>query len=177
MTKRQPMTPPNLRNRPQNRLPWMTSRKHFLRTPAFKVRGALVARLHQDGCSLVVRMVLKKRAELWRPIPRPITSPITISTTVGAGSPVAGSSRCLRDLLGGARRLAAAEKRASRAAGAINKPEFQSWAPCIRARLEAMVPATHILRALACCCQGLKPITIIPFRTAEAVPDTRLFFS
>jgi hypothetical protein len=33
-------------------------------TPAFKVRGALVARLHQDRHSLVLRMDFEQRAEL-----------------------------------------------------------------------------------------------------------------
>jgi hypothetical protein len=33
-------------------------------TPAFKVRGALIARLHQDGESLVLRADFEQRAEL-----------------------------------------------------------------------------------------------------------------
>ncbi len=33
-------------------------------TLAFKVGGALLARLHQDGCSLVVRMGFEDREEL-----------------------------------------------------------------------------------------------------------------
>ena len=80
-------------------------------TPAFKVRGALVARLHQDGCSLVVRMGFEERAELMAADPE--TYYITdhylnypwVLVRLSRAHPDA-----LRDLLGGARRLAAAEK-------------------------------------------------------------------
>jgi len=81
-------------------------------TPAFKVRGALVARLHQDGCSLVVRMGFEERAELMAADPD--TYYITdhylnypwVLVRLSRVRPDA-----LRDLLGGARRLAAAEQR------------------------------------------------------------------
>ncbi|MGO9229746.1 MAG: MmcQ/YjbR family DNA-binding protein [Bryobacteraceae bacterium] len=81
-------------------------------TPAFKVRGALVARLHQDGCSLVVRMGLEEREELIA------ADPATYYITdhyLNYPWVLVRLSRvhldALRDLLGGARRLAAAEKR------------------------------------------------------------------
>jgi hypothetical protein len=81
-------------------------------TPAFKVGGALVARLHQDGCSLVVRTSLEERAELMAA--DPATYYITdhylnypwVLVRLSRVHPDA-----LRDLLGGALRLAAAEKR------------------------------------------------------------------
>src|SRR5208283_939337 len=81
-------------------------------TPAIQVRGALVARLHQDGCSLVVRMALEEREELMAA--DPATYYITdhyrnypcVLVRLSRVHPDA-----LRDLLGGARRLAAAEKR------------------------------------------------------------------
>jgi len=81
-------------------------------TPAFKIGGALVARLHQDGCSLVVRMGLEEREELMAADPG--TYYITdhyrgypwVLVRLSRVHPDA-----LHDLLGGARRLAAAEKR------------------------------------------------------------------
>jgi hypothetical protein len=81
-------------------------------TPAFKVRGALFARLHQDGCSLVVRTDFDERVELmaadpdtyyitdhYRNYPWVLVRLERVHTDA------------LRDLLGGARRLAAVEKR------------------------------------------------------------------
>jgi len=81
-------------------------------TPAFKVRGALLARLHQDGSSLVVRVSMEERDELMAA--DPATYYITnhylnypwVLVRLSQVHPDA-----LRDLLGGARRLAAAEKR------------------------------------------------------------------
>jgi hypothetical protein len=81
-------------------------------TPAFKVAGELVARLHQDGCSLVVRMGFEEREELMAADPG--TYYITdhylnypwVLVRLSRAHPDA-----LRDLLGMARRLAAAEKR------------------------------------------------------------------
>ena len=80
-------------------------------TPAFKVRGALVARLHQDGCSLVVRTSSEEREALMAADPE--TYYITdhylnypwVLVRLSRVHPDA-----LRDLLGGARRLAAVEK-------------------------------------------------------------------
>jgi hypothetical protein len=81
-------------------------------TPAFKVGGELMARLHQDGCSLVVRVDFEERAELMAA--DPATYYITehyrdypwILVNLSRVQPDA-----LRDLLGGARRLAASQKR------------------------------------------------------------------
>jgi hypothetical protein len=81
-------------------------------TPAFKVGGALVARLHQDGCSLVVRVSFEEREELMAADPD--TYFITdhylnypwVLVRLSRVHPDA-----LRDLLGGARRLAAEERR------------------------------------------------------------------
>ena len=81
-------------------------------TPAFKVGGALFVRLHQDGCSLVVRTGFEEREELMAADPDTyyITDHYRNYPWV-----LARLSRihpdALRDLLGGARRLAAAEKR------------------------------------------------------------------
>ncbi|MGA2038425.1 MAG: MmcQ/YjbR family DNA-binding protein [Bryobacteraceae bacterium] len=80
-------------------------------TPAFKIGGALLARLHQDGCSLVVRTNFEERAELIAADPE--TYYITdhylnypwVLVRLSRAHPDA-----LRDLLGGALRLAAAEK-------------------------------------------------------------------
>jgi len=81
-------------------------------TPAFKVGGALFVRLHQDGCSLVIRTDFDQREELMAADPD--TYYITdhyrnypwILVRLSRIRPDA-----LRDLLGMARRLAAAEKR------------------------------------------------------------------
>ncbi|MGB7759062.1 MAG: MmcQ/YjbR family DNA-binding protein [Bryobacteraceae bacterium] len=81
-------------------------------TPAFKVGGALFTRLHQDGCSLVVRIGMQEREELMAEDPG--TYYITdhyrnypwVLVRLSRVHPDA-----LRDLLGGARRSAAAEKR------------------------------------------------------------------
>ena len=83
-------------------------------TPAFKMGSALVARLHQDGCSLVVRMGFEEREELMAGDPE--TYYITdhylnypwVLVRLSRVQPDA-----LRDLLGGARRSAAAEKRSN----------------------------------------------------------------
>ncbi len=81
-------------------------------TPAFKVRGALFVRLHQDGCSLVVRTGFEERDELMAADPDTyyITDHYRNYPWV-----LARLSRihpdALRDLLGGAWRLAAAESR------------------------------------------------------------------
>jgi len=81
-------------------------------TPAFKVGGELFVRLHQDGISLVVRTDFDQREELMAADPD--TYYITdhyrnypwILVSLSRVHPDA-----LRDLLGMARRLAAAEKR------------------------------------------------------------------
>lgn len=81
-------------------------------TPAFKVRGALVARLHQDGCSLVVRTDFDERVELMAADPETyyITDHYRNYPWVLVRLERVHTD-ALRDLLGGARRLAAAEKR------------------------------------------------------------------
>jgi hypothetical protein len=81
-------------------------------TPAFKVHGALVARLHQDGESLVLRTDFEQRAELMAADPE--TYYITdhylnyelILVRLARVHPDA-----LRDLLGMAWRSAAKEKK------------------------------------------------------------------
>jgi hypothetical protein len=81
-------------------------------TPAFKIDGELIARLHQDRCSLVVRMGFDEREELIAADPR--TYFITdhylnypwVLVRLSRVHPDA-----LRDLLGGARRSAAMEAR------------------------------------------------------------------
>jgi len=80
-------------------------------TPAFKVRGALLARLHQEGDALVVRTDFEQRAELMAADPE--TYFITdhylnyewVLVRLARVHPDA-----LRDLLELARRLAGAEK-------------------------------------------------------------------
>ena len=47
-------------------------------TPAFKVKGKLFARLHQDGESLVVGVDFDERAEMMEATQTSSTSPITI---------------------------------------------------------------------------------------------------
>ena len=80
-------------------------------TPGFKVRGALFARFHQDGKSLVVRMSIDKRDDMIATDPE--TYFITdhylnypwILVRIDRIDPVA-----LRDLLRAAHRAVAAEK-------------------------------------------------------------------
>jgi hypothetical protein len=91
-------------------------------TPAFKVNGALFARLHQDGESLVLRMDFEQREALMADDPE--TYYITdhylnyewILVRLSRVQPAA-----LRDLLRGAWRSAAASKpRSSRVRGSDN---------------------------------------------------------
>jgi hypothetical protein len=92
-------------------------------TPALKVGNKLVARLHQDGCSLVVRIGFEEREELMAADPAIyyITDHYRnypwILVNLASVHPDA-----LRDLLGGARRLAVAEK--SRHGASENARQF-----------------------------------------------------
>ncbi len=91
-------------------------------TPAFKVGGALLARLHQEGDALVVRTDFEQRAELMAADPE--TYYITdhylnyewVLVRMSRVHPDA-----MRDLLRGAWRLAAAEKK-KRSAGRRRRP-------------------------------------------------------
>jgi hypothetical protein len=80
-------------------------------TPGFKVRGALFARFHQDGKSLVVRMPIDKRDDMIT------TDPATYFITDHYLNypwvlvrPERIQPEALRDLLRAAHRAAAAEK-------------------------------------------------------------------
>jgi hypothetical protein len=91
-------------------------------TPGFKVGGTLFARLHQDGDALVLRTDFEQRAELMAADPE--TYFITdhylnyewILVRLGRVHPEA-----LRDLLRGAWRSAAAEKRKQKPSGASRR--------------------------------------------------------
>ena len=80
-------------------------------TPAFKVRGNLFVRLHQDGESLVVRMGFDEREELMAADPDTyyITDPYLNYTWVLVRLARVHPD-ALRDLLRGAWRSAASEK-------------------------------------------------------------------
>jgi hypothetical protein len=81
-------------------------------TPAFKVGGELFVRLHQDGSSFVIRTDFEQREELMAADPDTyyITDHyLNYPWILARMSRVAPDA--LRDLLGGAWRLAAAEKR------------------------------------------------------------------
>jgi hypothetical protein len=92
-------------------------------TPAFKVRGALMARLHQQGDALVVRTDFEQRAELMAADPE--TYFITdhylnyqwVLVRLSRVHPDA-----LRDLLRGAWRSAAADK-PKRSVGRRRRPQ------------------------------------------------------
>jgi hypothetical protein len=80
-------------------------------TPAFKVRGTLFARLHQDGDALVVRVDFEQRAELMAA--DPATYFITdhyLNYTWVLVRLTRVHPDALRDLLRGAWRSAAADK-------------------------------------------------------------------
>jgi hypothetical protein len=93
-------------------------------TPAFKVGGALFARLHQDRDALVVRMDFEQRAELMAADPE--TYYITdhyisyewILVRLARVHPDA-----LRDLLRGAWRAAAADKPKQKRSHSRRRPE------------------------------------------------------
>jgi hypothetical protein len=81
-------------------------------TPAFKVGGALVARLHQEGDALVVRMDFEQRAEL---MAADAETYFITDHYLNYEWVLVRLSRihpdAMRDLLRGASRAAAAEKR------------------------------------------------------------------
>jgi hypothetical protein len=93
-------------------------------TPAFKVGGALVARLHQDGDALVVRTDFEQRAELMAADPE--TYYITdhylnyewVLVRLSRVHPDA-----MRDLLRGAWRSAAAEKEKQKRSVGRRRPQ------------------------------------------------------
>jgi hypothetical protein len=81
-------------------------------TPAFKVKGALIARLKEDGETLVVRMDFERRKEMLEADPDTyyITDHYLNYEWILVRLPRV-TTEALRDLLGGAYRAAAAGKK------------------------------------------------------------------